>query len=628
MRRSTPISPRRALFRIGAFSALAFLACAPGACNPITNTTAVQCTSEAECLSLGPEFAGTTCDPATKTCKKPVESLGCTTNQECLDAAGGEAAICRKSDGAEGRRCVRLKSPECPNVFTKAGNAELANDDVIVIGSLTPENHTELGTVMTRALQMAHNELSNGFLRGLPAAAGSKGSRPIAVVSCREFGAGFEGAIRAANHLSKEVRVPLVIGPVDPGNAGLVASQAFLPNKVLTILPTGVISSLANLPSPIAPIPLIWRLLFDDRALAAVISSFIRYQLQTKLQNDDGIAPPYRVAFLSGADLSSQSVQAQVMAQLKYNGTIDAPNSLAQNQAEGSCADASDPKRPCLKVFNFGDINDTLGNPDPDATINATLQDLYAYQPHVIIHPYGPAGIPKVFFPCEGGFPGKKPYHIGATAVFNGFGPLFPFLNAVPGRNARLFSVQQYANPNGLQPPFPVTSAQVGGWLSRFNTQFPEFKNSVSQASQNVWLLYDAFWLAAYAIQAVGDKPITGENLAGVLDRLNNGQVISTYYSAGGPNGPEMNNAFSILKSGQSFQLQGLFGTMKFDTKVAAPVYGLEMTCPNPLKAGGGTKGSGFHVKVDSGRVVVTSPDGMTDNPPTSPLNDCPPPTL
>ena len=75
-------------------------------------------------------------------------------------------------------------------------------------------------------------------------------------------------------------------------------------------------------------------------------------------------------------------------------------------------------------------------------------------------------------------------------------------------------------------------------WLDRFNRQFPEFKDSVSPKSQPVWLLYDSMYLAAYAIASLGDKPVTGENLAQVLGRMNGpGNVVTTYYSAGGPNG-------------------------------------------------------------------------------------------
>lgn len=607
----------RPVLSIALAMAGAFIAFAQG-CTVVTNTTAVQCTSEQECLTKGPGFEGTTCDPVTKTCIKPVESLGCTSNKECLDApeANGDAVVCRQS------RCVRLKTPECPVVFTKQGNSELANEDVIILGALTPVLHTELGTVMERALEMAHTELSNGFLRGLPATSTSAGSRPIAVVACREFGSGLEGLLRAANHLAKDVQVPLVIGPVDPGNGGLVASQAFLPNRILNILPTGVVSSLANLPSPIAPTPLIWRLNYDDRAMAKVTSAFLINQIEPKLLAE-GIQPPYRVAVLSGGDLASQSIQAQLLAELKFNGSPGAPNDVAANQAAGSCPSAVNQK--CLEIYNFGDINDTLANPNPDAKIASVLADLWNFQPNVVFHTYQPAGIPKAFFPCEGGFPGKKPYHIGVGPVWNGFGPLFPFLNAQQGRNARMFSVQQYEQTTS--PPFPVTSVEVTSWLDRFNRQFPEFKDSVSPKSQPVWLLYDSMYLAAYAIASLGDKPVTGENLAQVLGRMNGpGNAVTTYYSAGGPNGAEMDVAFRELKAGQNIDLQGLFGTMNFDTKTGAPQYGLEISCPKPLSPRGGMGGSGFHYKVDSARVVVTT--GNVDNPPTSPLNDCPSPSL
>ena len=100
-------------------------------CSFVTNTTAVQCTTEAECLALGPDFVDTKCDPATKTCVKvdPGSDL-CTTNQQCLTAASGLPAICRKSD----HKCVTLTSTECPTVM--GTSAQLLDDNTIVIGAL------------------------------------------------------------------------------------------------------------------------------------------------------------------------------------------------------------------------------------------------------------------------------------------------------------------------------------------------------------------------------------------------------------------------------------------------------------------------------------------------------------
>ena len=148
MRISNFTTPTRlaGLLFVGAAATVAYVA--PG-CSFTTNTTAIQCTSEAECVALGPEFAGTTCDKTTKTCVKvPEDSDLCKTNKECIDLAGGQPAICRKSN----HKCVNLLTTECPRVFAQPG--QLLNDDTIVIGAETPVQTIELGDVMDETLKL------------------------------------------------------------------------------------------------------------------------------------------------------------------------------------------------------------------------------------------------------------------------------------------------------------------------------------------------------------------------------------------------------------------------------------------------------------------------------------------
>lgn len=580
------------------------------ACNNITNTTAIQCTSEAECLGLGGEFAGTTCDPVSKTCVKSLSDIGsCSKNQECIDRAGGAPAICRRSD----KKCVTLLTPECPAVYTKQGNSELADDNVVVIGSVMPGPNIELGIVFERAVELAHFEISNNEFRGLPPVPGATAPRPLAIVACREFGAGREGANRAARHLADDIQVPLTIGPINPTNYAPQASQIYFPKKILNILPVAPTNSLANLPgNPIAPTPLNWRIFYDDRAQAKVTAEFITNQLEPLLIAR-GVTPPVKIAMVASGDLLGQSFAQTMLEVLKFNGV-----SAGQNLADGN-----------LISLNIGDFDDPVGNPNPDGKIGQAIGAIFQQKPNIILHEYTPTAISKVFFGLEGGWPdaaAPRPFHIGASAVWNGFGPLFPFLSAQPFRNGRVFGIQNYTNPNGKAAPFPITSPQVQTWLARFNERNPEFSSSVSSKSQLTWAVYDATYLAAYAISALRDKPVTGDNIAAVLGLFNApGTAINTF---DGPTG-DMSKAFTELLAGRSIDLQGLLGSMSFDTKVGAPTYGLEITCPvvdANTKRTTGMRGSGFHFLVEQQQSVVTSVDGMTSNPATSPLNGCPPP--
>src|ERR1700722_2665803 len=159
------------------------------ACSQL-NTTEVQCLSEAECLAKGPKFAGTTCDPVTKTCVFPEAGLvGCTSNTQCATQLG-VAAICRQSD----QTCQALVTDECPDVYD-ATMALQGNPNVIVLGSLTPENDSVLGLEMAHTVELAQYDLTNTALGGLPALPGQMGVRPVVFVNCNEFGAGFAGLL-------------------------------------------------------------------------------------------------------------------------------------------------------------------------------------------------------------------------------------------------------------------------------------------------------------------------------------------------------------------------------------------------------------------------------------------------
>jgi|GEM_PF-3166853 len=592
---------QRAILGLSMVLGVLAVAAGPG-CNAITNTTAVQCTSEAECLALGPDFAGSTCDAATKTCVKPPVNVGlCTKNQECIDRLNGAPAICRKSD----KKCVALTTPECPTVLAKQGNLSIANDNAVIIGAMTPAGSVELGTVMEDAVNMAQAEIENGFLKGLPPVPGSTEPRPLVVVACREFTGGLEGLIRGANHLVKNVQVPLVIGPVDPSNGGIAASQVFLPNKVLNILPTAIISGLVNLPNPIAPTPLIWRLNFDDRSVATVASQFITNQLEPRLVAK--AVAPVKVAIVAEGNQLGLSSAGQMTKALKFNG-----KTAAENTVDGN-----------FITLNYGDLNDPVGNPNPEGRISQVLAALVQFKPNIILHAYAVFGIQRILFGIERAWPmdgTPRPYHIGLTPPWNTFTPMFSFLDAQPFRSGRVFAAQNFTST--AEPPFPVPSAPVQAWLSRFNDRFPDLAASNTPKNQLVWTLYDATYLAAYAIAALKEKPVTGENIAQTLSLFNPpGALISTFESG------DLSKGFTELTAGRGIDIQGLSGNMNFDLQFAAPTYGLEVTCPNVVNgAVASFKGSGFHFKNDTQQSVITSPDGVTNNPATGTLNGCPPP--
>jgi len=540
-----------------------------GGCSVVTNETAIQCTSEQDCLAQGPAFAGTTCDAATKTCLKVASDQDlCSTNRQCIDRAGGVPAICRKKD----RKCVTLQTPECPTVHQTAG--QLLDDNAIVIGALTPAGHTELGDNMEAAMALAHKDLSTAA-RGLPAVDGSSGVRPLVILSCREFNAGgFESLTRAANHLAKTVNVPVVIGPVDPANDNFVLNEVFIPNRVLTILPTIVSESLTQLPNPIAPTPIVWGAEITDEATTTAAQELIAKDLEAKVRAQPGFTGPVRVALMQEGNFFGAGGASKMEQKLRFNN-----KSATENFADNNY----------LRV-DVGNLIDPVGNPAPEKKVSDAVAAVVAFKPHIVLHSYAPAAIAPTFFGLAFAWPPAVPhaYHVDLLHTWTAFAPLLDVLTAAPPLRDRVYAPAAYVPPE--------MQAARASWLIRFKQDNLTLRSATAEGTiVQVW--YDATFLAAYAIAANRAKPLTGENLAATLPQLLAGQPIMTGTD-------DVNKAFGLLNSGQGIDLNGLSGPMKFDPRVGLVDANIEMLCPAMDKESGRIgrfKSSGFHIEGGKG---------------------------
>ncbi|WP_394827265.1 ABC transporter substrate-binding protein [Pendulispora albinea] len=551
-------------------------------CSFSTNTTAVQCTSEDECLALGPSFAGTTCDPLSRTCVRVPEDQGlCSTNKECIDKAGGVPAICRRRD----RRCVTLASPECPTIMAEPG--QVSNDDAIVIGAITPGGgDTELGDNMEAALHLAQIELSKVGGHGLPSISDRPEGRPLVIVACREFGPeGYESILRAADHLARDIEVPVNIGPVDSGSAAIVAAQVFNPRRILSILPSGKSSILATLANPVAPTPIIWSPSYGDREITNAAVKLVSKVLEPRI-HAQGEPGPIRVAVLSEDNFLGQMSTSMLQDQLSFNGKSAVDNGAATP--------------PNYLRLSIGDLLDPVGNPAPETKIAAAIRRVYEFKPHIIFHSYAPKAVAATFFPLVRNYPPATagtpvPYHIDVVATFGAFQPLEEVIDnfskpSIPAQarlRSRLFSAETRV----------VDRTRNDAWVIKFQNQFPRFATSSSPKTLLVQSWYDSAYMAAFAIVANGKKPLTGENLAATLPQLiPPGQQIS-------PGPDDTQRAFGLLGSGQGIDLDGLSGNLNLDQRTGRTRYNISITCPNTGTNGKtqGFKDSGFYTENQEG---------------------------
>lgn len=505
-------------------------------CAAVTNTTAVQCTSEAECLGRGPEFAGTTCDKTTKTCvKTPEDQDLCTRNQECIDKAGGAPSICQKST----RKCVNLTTAECPTVIAKPG--QLLDDNTIVIGMLSAAGATfdsGNGDQMEKAAALAQADIAKS-VRGLPAIDGSSNVRPLVIVSCHEFDGGYQGLIRAANHLAKNVKVPVVIGPIDGANQLAVTSQVFSPNGVLTIIPFR--TAIYDVPSPISPTPLIWSLSFTDRQIASSAAQLITKDLEPKLRAR-GVTEPIRVAMIVEENALGSTTADVMEAQLTFNG-----KTAVQNGTETPAN--------YLRV-KFGDFIDPVGNPAPADGAAKAVSAVINFKPHIILHSYAPAAAAATFVPLTINWPAAvpRPYGIDLISVFPLLAPVVDMIDTF-GLHSLTFSQMGRA----------TDEERVKQWLIKYKTEYPDITNFAQTESQVVQTWYDAVYYAAYAIAGNGKKPLTGVNLAATLPLMQPpGQKVRTGTE-------DLTKAFGALVAGQGVDVEGITGALDLDSKRAAP---------------------------------------------------------
>lgn len=537
-------------------------------CSFALNTTAVQCTSEDECRARGPGFENSTCDPATRSCVTvEVNAARCTTNAECSEL--GTPAICRKEDN----RCVELLNNDCPLLLGET--SELLDDDVIVMGVVAPSSVSTFGAQAERAVWLAQRDVSRNF-KGLPAAAGSEGTRPVVFVACYEFNDPPNGILRGGRHLVDDLRVPVVVGPIDPASAVPLAAEVLLPAGVMNILPTAIVTSVEDLPNPAAPTPLVWRLNHNDIDQGKVIAELIEKHLEPRLRAEGVVQPAedVRVVIAAEDNALGQSVLRRTQEVLRFNG-----KSAVEN------ASATPPAFMVAKLPAF----DPQRYPDPYRAVFPTVQATHVFKPHIVIHASALFST-DYFDPLEANWPVgvPPPVHIGATPPWLDDITL-AWLGNDQTRAHRFFGVG-----GGIQ----ADSGAFSQWVLRFKTEFQEFQ-TLPIVPQIIAQFYDAAYVALVAAAGAGDKPLTGANIADAVQRLQPpaGELLATP-----DNIPRM---FGDLAEGKNVNLQGVVSNLDFDITTGRSKRDAVVQCPQ--LAGGAYlsfKDTGLRFDTIQGRVT------------------------
>ena len=174
-----------------------------------------QCDVDSDCVRLArgvPTLNGTFCQ--NHVCTHPKQSVGeCNSNDECMLAVQGDAAICRDA------RCVRLRSAGCSYVLNKEGLS--TKQDVVVLGAferLETLSSTRRGGFDSFALAASEMQKAGGVV-GYD---DLRVRRPIVFVVCDNTVS--PKLDESFDHLTRNLKVPVIVTTLD--SAILVAQLA------------------------------------------------------------------------------------------------------------------------------------------------------------------------------------------------------------------------------------------------------------------------------------------------------------------------------------------------------------------------------------------------------------------
>ncbi|MFI5300562.1 MAG: hypothetical protein ACHREM_20955 [Polyangiales bacterium] len=184
------------------------------------------------------------------------------------------------------------------------------------------------------------------------------------------------------------------------------------------------------------------------------------------------------------------------------------------------------------------------------------VDSLLAFDPQVILFAYT-AFTPKVLLPLEARWTGgPRPFYLTASGIFPS---IAQFAGRDPSRRRRFFAVTNLSTT--------MANAQL---VLRYNVAFPHEPIVRSEAPQPS---YDAFYLLAYAVYALGDGVVSGPALSRAIGRLlPPGRKFDV-----GP--AQIFDAFQTLRTSGQIDLNGAIGSLDFDPATGDALIDYSIVC-------------------------------------------------
>ena len=480
------------------------------ACSYVVDTSEVQCSTTADCVSRGGDFSRSVCSEQRLCIKGP----DCAKNADCQGANGGQPSICRQSD----QTCVSLASAEC---LMKAEPSDLLNDNTLWFGLISPRStgpHMEAAADLARQQIVKSGNLPGGQVNGP--------RRPLGFVSCTND----NGSLgKAMDQLLEVVQVPAIVGSNLSGEIVTMLTSHTTRAGVLTISPTAAAPNISDIPNE----GLFFRASGSDtiavKTLAHVLRSVVEPQLRAGSPPVLAAGEQMKVAVLYRGDSLGISNANSAATLVTFNGKSTADNGARY-----------------YKAINYGDPSDP-NNPTPAARYAGAVADTIAFSPHAIFV-FGSLEFSSMDKQIEAMWPATLPYR-PIWLVVKGIANVFANDIGTDESWAR--------RVYGAQPYVDKSTSAYRGYEQLFRDSYPQLAASVSVTATPSY--FDAAYVMAYAVAANGALPVTGANLADAIrTRLTPpGRKIFVGYD-------RIFEVLSTLSNGERVDLQGLTGSLDF----------------------------------------------------------------
>jgi len=511
------------------------------------------CATDDDCKALG--FVSAVCNQETKICEPGAAAGECTTAEEC-EASSGKPSIC----SAE-KKCVTLTTEDCAQVL-----GDYKNPNAIVIGFLGPLVGADASTGLPihNGAKLALHEIETQAV-GLPGGP-NNAPRPIVMVCCDDLSAPESDPLRAAKHLVNDVKVPAILGPAFSGITIDTAKNVTIPAGVLTISASATSPSITGLQDN----GLVWRTCPSD-ALQAIPLAGLVTPLEAQIRMEQMLDPmtdKIRVAMAVKGDAYGTGLGDAVTPLLKFNDASAAAN--GEN----------------FKRFEY---DDPSGNPNPD--FSEIITNITTMKPHVILMFGTTEAAKNLFDGIEAAWGDLNPMPPRPYYLFPDGGKVVELTDGVGADDTKRKRIR------GTVPG--VTSELYGAFKLRYQSYIKQDPLAYADTG------YDAAYLLAYSMLAVGDKPLTGIAISDAMKKMSKGTPIDA-----GPTNDEINKAFQAIQSAGEIDYNGASGPLNFDPKTGEAKADIDIWCIGRNAEGKATFfSSGQHYDAQSEAIVGTYND-------------------